>query len=222
MREDTIKKGNAPSRVYTTTRLITEKPFVDGSLSDACWNTGTWAGDYVQWIPTEGAKASQPTEFKILYDDNNVYVAIRAYDKEPSKIQRQAGRRDDFQGDMVGICFDSYHDRRTGFEFDMTAYGQKIDVVITNPMNADFNWNAVWTGKVGMEDSAWVAEMEIPLSQIAVQQRNGTGMGPSLLAMDKSAAGGKRLGTTVFHKSGYPLSFRGIAWHRRVEEIPPV
>ena len=33
-------------------------------------------------------------------------------------------------------------------------------------MNTDFNWNAVWTGKVGMEDSAWVAEMEIPLSQL--------------------------------------------------------
>jgi hypothetical protein len=164
--DDSIKKSKAPLRVYTTTRLTTEKPVIDGHLNDSCWYTGSWAGDYVQWIPTEGAKASHPTEFNILYDDNNLYVGIRAYDKEPSKIQRRAGRRDEFQGDMVGICFDSYHDHRTGFEFDLTAYGQKIDNVITNPWNNDFNWNAVWTGKVGLEDSAWVAEMEIPLNQL--------------------------------------------------------
>src|SRR4030042_1347342 len=68
--EDSSKKVNAPSRVYITSRLTTEIPVVDGNLSDACWNTGTWAGDYIQWIPTEGAKASQRTELKVLYDEN--------------------------------------------------------------------------------------------------------------------------------------------------------
>jgi hypothetical protein len=164
--DDSIQRSSVPKRVYTTSRLSAEKPVIDGNLNDACWNTGAWAGDFKQWIPNEGAMASQPTFIKILYDDNNLYVAIRAFDNEPSKIQRRAGRRDEFQGDMVGICFDSYHDYRTGFEFDISAYGQKADVLLTNPWNTEFNWNAVWTGKVGMEDSAWVAEMEIPLSQL--------------------------------------------------------
>jgi len=54
------------------------------------------------------------TEFKILYDDRYIYVAMRAYDAEPQKIQGYAGMRDDLVGDMVGLTFDSYHDRRTG------------------------------------------------------------------------------------------------------------
>ncbi len=33
-------------------------------------------------------------------------------------------------------------------------------------MNWDASWNPVWKGKEGFEDSAWVAEMEIPLSQL--------------------------------------------------------
>ena len=103
---------------------------------------------------------------KILYDDKNIYVAMRAFDSEPDKIQRYAGMRDEFTGDMMGINFDSYHDHRTGFEFDLTAYGQKVDLVLTNPMNWDASWNPVWKGKEGFEDSAWVAEMEIPLSQL--------------------------------------------------------
>ena len=153
-------------RVYHTTRLTTEKPVIDGVLDDPCWKTGEWAGDFTQWVPSEGAKPSQPTQIKILYDDKNIYVAIRAFESEPEKIIRKAGRRDEFNGDALGINFDSYHDHRTGFEFDVTAAGQKIDLILTNPLNADFNWNAVWYAKTGLEDSAWIAEFEIPLSQL--------------------------------------------------------
>ena len=74
--------------------------------------------------------------------------------------------RDEFAGDMAGINFDSYHDRRTGFEFTVTAWGQKVDLILFNPESWDVNWNAIWTVKTGMEDSAWVAEYEIPFSQL--------------------------------------------------------
>jgi len=159
-------KKTIPVRSYTTTRLTTVKPIVDGILNDDCWKTGEWAGDFTQWIPTEGAKPSQPTEFKILYDDRNLYVALRGIDNEPSKISRKGGRRDELIGDAMGVTFDSYHDQRTGFEFSVTAAGQKIDLIATNPFEFDFNWNAVWYVKTGLEDSAWVAEYEIPLSQL--------------------------------------------------------
>ncbi len=164
-RSDSIHP-NRVMRVYNTERLSTEKPVIDGVLNDACWQTGNWAGDFVQWIPNEGAMPSQPTFVKILYDDKNLYVAIRAVDKQPLKISRKAGRRDEMTGDMAGITFDSYHDHRTGFEFDMTAGGQKMDAILPNSGIGDLNWNAVWKGKVAFEDSAWVQELEIPLNQL--------------------------------------------------------
>lgn len=156
-----------PLRVYRTNRISnTAKPIIDGKLDDDCWKAGEWAGNYTQWIPNEGAQPSQPTQLKILYDDKNIYVAIRAFDSLPDKIIRKAGRRDELVGDMVGISFDSYHDHRTGFEFDVSAAGQKVDLLLTNPMNADFNWNAVWYVKTSKEDSAWTAEFKIPLTQL--------------------------------------------------------
>lgn len=155
-----------PVRVYNTTRLVTSRPAVDGKLDDDCWNTGNWASDFIQFMPVEGGKPTYRTMMKILYDDKGLYIAMRAIDKEPHKIQRYAGIRDDITGDIMGVAIDSYHDRRTGFEFDLNAYGQKVDLLLTNPFNWDVNWNAVWKGKTGMEDSAWVIEMEIPLSQL--------------------------------------------------------
>ena len=155
-----------PLRIYNTIRLTTSKPIIDGVLDDPCWKTGEWSGDYTQWVPKEGDRPTEKTQLKILYDDKNLYVALRAFDNEPSKISRKAGRRDEMTGDIMGVTFDSYHDHRTGFEFSVMASGQKIDLVLTNPMNADINWNAVWYVKTGLEDSAWVAEYEIPLSQL--------------------------------------------------------
>ncbi len=163
--QDTVKTQSRQP-VYTTSRLVTPRPVIDGKLDDECWEKGTWAGDYHQFIPNEGAKPTYPTELNIQYDDKYLYVAFRAFDDEPDKIVKMSGVRDETVGDMVGLTLDSYRDYRTGFEFTITAWGQKVDLVLFNPMNWDFNWNAVWKGKVGMEDSAWVAELEVPLSQL--------------------------------------------------------
>ena len=167
VQQDTVPgKGPVIQPVYTTSRIVTARPVIDGKLDDECWKHGTWAGNYHQFIPNEGAKPSYPSEFNLQYDDKYIYVAIRGFDGEPQKIQRLAGTRDEFVGDMMGVNFDSYHDHRTGFEFTITAWGQKIDLVLFNPENWDYNWNAVWRGKTGLEDSAWVAEIEVPLSQL--------------------------------------------------------
>ncbi len=158
-KDDTTRTLSKRSpRIYNAVRLIGEKPIIDGILNDQCWKTGEWTGDFTQWIPRKGARPSQPTQFKILYDDKNIYVAFRAFDSEPEKIICKGGRRDEFNGDVLGVNFDSYHDHRTGFEFDVTAVGQKIDLILTNPSITDVNWNAVWYAKTGIEDSAWTVE----------------------------------------------------------------
>jgi hypothetical protein len=166
--QDTVPGKNASPKqpVYTTSRIVTAKPVIDGKLNDECWTKGNWAGNFRQWLPNEGAKPTYPTNFNIQYDDRNLYVAIRSFDGEPHKILRRAGVRDEFAGEMAGVNFDSYHDYRTGFEFTVTGWGQKIDLVLFNPNNWDLNWNPVWKVKTGLEDSAWVAEYEIPLSQL--------------------------------------------------------
>jgi len=158
-----------PPRVYTTARLQGDPPTIDGRLDDDAWKQGEWAGDYTQQAPVEGAAPTAPTELKILYDDKHLYFAIRAHD-DPEKIHRYPGRRDDFQDyavDVVGICFDSYNDKRTGFEFDLTAGGGKIDLILGNGETEwDTTWDAVWDGKVSHDAGGWSAEFRVPLNQL--------------------------------------------------------
>ncbi len=42
-------------RNYTTMRLTTPKPVIDGKLDDECWGTGTWAGEFTNGFLWKGA-----------------------------------------------------------------------------------------------------------------------------------------------------------------------
>jgi hypothetical protein len=226
--QDTVSSHQSPLKqpTYTTSRLVTKKPVIDGKLDDECWKHGTWAGDYTQWIPSEGAKPTWPTEFNIQYDDKYLYIAFRGYDGEPDKINRFAGVRDEQVGDMMGVTFDSYRDYRTGFEFTITAWGQKSDLILFNPMNWDFNWNPVWKGKVGMEDSAWVAEMEVPLSQVRYSSQDEQVWGMhtwrwiSRLQEESNWEKQSKTGPGMIYNFGELRGIRGLKKSRRLEIMP--
>jgi|ERR1035437_1290806 hypothetical protein len=113
--------GQTPARKqYTATRIITP-PVINGTLDDESWKLGIWAGDFTQNQPYSGRPESQKTEFSILFDDDNLYVAIKAHDTSPDSIVNRLTRRDPQDGDLVGIIIDSFHDLRTGFLFGVRA-----------------------------------------------------------------------------------------------------
>ena len=154
-------------KVYHTKHINPHAPVIDGRLDDPVWEKAEWATDFTQREPNDGAAPYQPTAFKIVYDEKNLYVGVRAYDNEPDKIVRRITRRDQFEGDWVEINIDSYFDHRTGFSFTINAAGVKGDEAISSDGdNWDANWNPVWFGEVSIDQEGWNAELRIPLSQL--------------------------------------------------------
>ena len=159
-------------RVYYATRTET-RPKIDGRLTDKCWQLGEWAGGFRQQQPNQAQPPSEKTEFKILYDDQNLYVAIRCYDDQPGKMRPILSRRDEVNsGDIAGIAFDTYHDKRTAFEFNVSAAGQKVDLMHLGAYQWDTNWDAVWDGKAYVGDSMWTSEMKIPFNQLRFARKD--------------------------------------------------
>jgi hypothetical protein len=156
----------AQNKTYTTKKINPAPPVIDGKLTDECWKNIEWGGDFIQYEPYEDSLPSQKTVFAVLFDDNNIYVAIKAFDTEPDKINKRLTRRDDGDGDWVGIVFDSYEDKLTGFGFNVTAAGSKMDMIFTNDSDDDDSWDPIWYVKTSYDDMGWYAEMRIPLSQL--------------------------------------------------------
>ncbi len=158
-------------RVYYAERTE-NAPRIDGHLTETCWQQGVWSGGFRQQQPLQAHPPSQETECKILYDDQNIYIGIKCYDSEPEKIRAILGRRDDFtSGDVAGVALDTYYDKRTAFEFNVSAAGQKIDLMHLGAYLWDTNWDAVWDGKTYIGDSLWSVEIRIPFSQLRFAEK---------------------------------------------------
>jgi hypothetical protein len=154
-------------RVYNAVNIgDLPQPRIDGMLDDEIWSLGEWQGDFTQQQPAGGADPSFKTYIKVLYDHSNLFVSIICQDDNPDLIRDIFDRRDGLSGDMTGIAIDSYHDKLTAFEFNLSAAGQKMDLKHLGDYLWDFNWNAVWDGATAKTDTGWVAEMKIPFSQI--------------------------------------------------------
>ena len=167
-----IPFDQAYKRNYHTVRLQSTTPVIDGKLEDDCWSKeGTWSQVFLQNTPIERGQSTYPTRIKILYDDKNIYFALRAWDPEPEKINRFVGNRDDNSiGDLISVAFDTYHDFRAAPEFNINAGGNKTDLIVTDGLSVNLSWNAVWEGKTAVNDSSWTVEYRIPFSQLRYNQ----------------------------------------------------
>lgn len=140
---------------------------IDGEPNEAAWQSAPMISNFVQRRPAEGAAPSYPTEARVLFDTANLYVAIEAIDPEPSKIVGHLSRRDTLTAsDWLSIYIDSYHDRRTGYEFGVNPAGVKYDRYLFNDTSSDISWDAVWDAAVTRSPRGWRAEFRIPFSQL--------------------------------------------------------
>jgi len=144
-----------------------QPPTIDGRDDDAVWRDARPITEFQEWRPNEGGPPKFATETKIAYDAGNLYVFVRAFDPHPDSIITVLARRDYFTpSDMVWLFVDSYHDRRTGFEFGVNPSGVKLDAQIYNDGNEDFAWDAVWDVATSIDSLGWTAEFRLPLSQL--------------------------------------------------------
>lgn len=140
---------------------------IDARDDDAAWRNAPPITQFQEWRPNEGKAARFKTEAKIVYDAANLYVFVRAFDPHPDSIKKILERRDTFtSSDMIWIFVDSYHDKRTGYEFGVNAAGVKMDQAIYDDGNEDGAWDAVWDVATRIDSLGWTAEFRIPLSQM--------------------------------------------------------
>jgi len=172
---------SAQTKVYQTHRLSQKVPVIDGRHDEPAWDAVEWSGDFVQRDPDDGADPSQNTDFKILFDDNNLYIFIRAFDSVPGQIVRRLSRRDKDDGDWLAVSIDSYDDKQTAFTFGVTSTGVQFDFMFVNDNGNDANWDAVYYTAIDSDALGWTAEMRIPLSQLRFARKDKHSWGINIM-----------------------------------------
>ena len=154
----------APS---ATAVRATAAPVIDGRDDDPVWRDAPATGEFLEFQPAEGKAPRFRTEFRVAYDDRNLYVFVRAFDPHPDSIMTALTRRD-VRGpsDQLKVMLDSYHDRRSGFEFAVNPVGVKRDYAMYNDQDEDQSWDGVWDVGTRVDSLGWTAEFRIPFSQL--------------------------------------------------------
>jgi len=140
---------------------------LDGELNDAAWTRAVPITAFLQRDPLEGAPPTHPTEARVVYDSSAIYIGVRASDPEPNRIVAFLTRRDvESSSDWVYVFIDSYHDRRSAYQFGVNPVGVKQDSYWFNDSSNDGNWDAVWDVVARRDAEGWCAEFRIPFSQL--------------------------------------------------------
>ena len=143
---------------------------LDGVLDEPVYETVPAITDFIQQVPDIGAPATERTEAWVMFDDTNVYVSARVWDSAPeSQWVANEMRRDTSQlrqNDTFTAFFDTFYDRRNGFNFYTNPLGARADQQFTNEGNPNADWNPVWDVRTGRFDGGWTVEMEIPFKTL--------------------------------------------------------
>ncbi len=157
----------AAEKEYSSIPLNGDHITIDGLLEETIWDLAGFRHDFIQREPIENTSPTEKTEFAVCYDQDNLYVGIKAYNTDPSTIKGILTRRDEWSpSDWLYVFIDSYNDNRTAFEFGLNPLGVKRDIRWSDDESADRNWDAVWEGKAAYFDGGWSAEFKIPFREL--------------------------------------------------------
>lgn len=174
-----IKRLPPPPHSYTIYRT-SSPPNIDGDLSDQAWLYADTISDFYLF---NLAKPTYSTKAKLLWDDENLYIAFECEDED---IWATMKNRDDplWEEEVVEVYIDPSGTGKNYKEFEVNPLGTLIDLNIVEPKNGNpGDWRELrkWDAKgvkVAVKvngtlenrndkDRGWTVEMAIPLDNFA-------------------------------------------------------
>ena len=183
----TPEANSSVRRAIQATRLRdTERISVDGRLDEEAWERATPAADFIQIDPANGMPATEPTEVRIVFSKDAIFLGVTCYDSEPDKWLGFQRRRDEFlpADDRFMWTIDTFLDERSGYFFEMNPSGLMADSLFG--INGDNRaWDGIWDARVRHSEIGWTIEIEIPFRTLNFDPNNVT---PSLVRGRRTAS----------------------------------
>lgn len=154
---------------------ISEQITADGVLNEPIWDMVESATDFWEYFPIDSIQAREQSEIKLLYDDKNIYIAIKA--RSVGKNYSLQSLKRDFRGsgsDSFSLVFDTFNDGTNAFLFGINPYGVRREALISNgggdPQDFNLSWDVKWKGDAKMYDGYFTAEMIIPFTSLKFKE----------------------------------------------------
>ena len=153
---------NAPKTAFAQPLQPGEQVVLDGDLNETVWLRALPADEFTQLAPNPDQRPSQPTEVRLAFDDQALYIGARMWDSAPDSILHQLSPRDQTDNtDQFAIWFSTFNDGINAVRFTTTPEGIQVDELLTGA-SSDLSWNAPWNVSTRIDSAGWTAEFRIP------------------------------------------------------------
>ena len=161
-----------PTAESASFRRTTGEIVIDGRLDDASWQSAIPRTKFYEIYPADTGQPPVATDTRFLYDERNIYVAIRALDPRPSAIRAPIVRRDQVLSDQdyVEVFLDPLNTRRSASFFRVSARGIVTDGQYDDENRLrDYSPDLDFQAATIIDEDGWTAEIRIPLSSLRYQ-----------------------------------------------------
>jgi len=145
---------------------------IDGRLNEDVWDTAEVGERFTERRPNPRAVPPVDTRFRVLYDDDAIYVGVEMMLLPGEETRALELRRDSFRiysDDAVTLKFDVAHDRRNTVGFTVNPANAQLDyIAVDNGRTFRREYDSVWESQTRVEDDRWVAEFRIPLPALGI------------------------------------------------------
>jgi hypothetical protein len=147
---------------------------VDGIFDEPDWQRADMTSPFYQSVPYDTSLSETKTEARLLFDDNNIYVSAKCYQKKDKYVVLSL-KRDFGPGttDLFGLILDPYTDKQNAFSFTVSPYGVQREGLISNGNDYSTDWDNKWTSVVQNYDDYWTLEIAIPFKTIRYKTVEG-------------------------------------------------
>lgn len=193
---------NATLPVYQVRR--TKGPIaIDGKLDEADWQRAPWTPSFVRSL--DGGKTKYDTKAKLLWDDQNLYVAFRCEDPD---VWAHLTKHDDplyDQDDVVELFVDADGDGKTYNELEISPANVTFDADFKErrkDLEKAMTWDSgmrtavVIDGTLNQgndQDRGWTVEAAVPIAKLDavphVPPKPGDRWRANLYRLDRSTGG---------------------------------
>jgi hypothetical protein len=138
-------------------------PVVDGRLDDAVWTSAPEQDDFTQKFPNERGSTVGRTTFRVLYDNDALYIGVECDQPRVPVVARLTRRDRPIEADWVSVGIDTRGDGRSAVELKVNAAGVLSDAIRFDDTDSDPDWDETWDASVARTERGWSAEIRVPL-----------------------------------------------------------
>lgn len=175
-------------------------PTLDGKLDDSCWQAAPPANDFR--VLKVGEPAVNQTQFRVLWDDQALYLGITAFGDFSAGPTIRRYRRDEgvWGDDSMEIFLDPGRTEGRYFHLGVNAANVQADEVIPG---GGIHWDGEWQSAVQVSNDRFTLELALPwptFEQSAPTAGRVWGLG-----LDRNEPRGDKM-----HYSGWSLGPQGF------------